>query len=62
MLKRIAGGFMLLLGTILVCWVGYNLLIVRQPEAEGSSPLPAVVLSAALFYVGSMWVRGKTAK
>jgi len=36
--KRVAGAFMLLLGLILVCWVGYNLPIERR------SPLPALSL------------------
>jgi hypothetical protein len=62
MLKRIAGGFMLLLGAILLCWIGYNLLIERHPVTQGQSPIPALGFCAALFYVGIMWVRGKTAE
>lgn len=61
MFKRIAGAFMLALGALLAFWIAYNLLIERQPEAEGTSPLPAIIFSGALFYVGTMWVRGKTA-
>jgi len=62
MLKRIAGVFMLMLGVILVCWIGYNFLVEQLPEAQGRSPLPALGFSAALFYVGFNWVRGKRAE
>jgi len=52
---------MLVFGTVLVCWVGYNLFVERLPATEGLSPVPALVFSAALFYVGVKWVREKSA-
>lgn len=47
----------LLMGTTLAAWIGYNLLVERQPAAEGLNPLPAIVFTAGLFYVGVRQVR-----
>lgn len=42
MAKRVAGLFVFLLGLVLLCWVGYNLLVRVQPTARGVKPLPAI--------------------
>ena len=60
-MRRVAGALMLVFGTVLVCWVGDNLFVERLPATEGLSPVPALVFSAALFYVGVKWVREKSA-
>ena len=57
MIKRIAGVFVLLLGLVLLCWVGYNLLVEMQPAARGRNPLPAILFSLAFLYVGQKWIR-----
>ena len=48
---------MFLLGLVLLCWVGYNLLVRVQPTARGVNPLPAVFFSLAFLYVGQKWIR-----
>src|SRR5262249_19749496 len=50
-MKRELGVVALLMGSAILAWAGYNLLIERQPEATGS-PLPALGVSAATIYVG----------
>jgi hypothetical protein len=62
MLRRVAGVGMLILAASLACWIIYNLLVETLPEAQGRSPLGAILLVYALFYVGTAWVRGKTAR
>lgn len=57
MVKRIAGVFVFLLGLVLLCWVGYNLLVRMQPTARGVNPLPAIFFSFAFLYVGQKWIR-----
>ena len=57
MVKRIAGVLVFLLGLVLLCWVGYNLLVAMQPEARGVNPLPAILISLAFLYVGQKWIR-----
>lgn len=58
MVKRIAGVFVLLLGLVLLCWVGYNLLVRVQPAARGVNPLTALLFSFVFLYVGQKWIRG----
>ena len=57
MIKKIAGVFVLLLGLVLLCWVGYNLFVEMQPEARGVNPLPAIIFSLVFLYVGQKWIR-----
>lgn len=59
MMRRIAGAGMILMGVGLLGWVGYNLFIERLPATQGRSPVPALVFSAGLLYVGVTWVKGK---
>jgi hypothetical protein len=59
--RRVGGVVCLLLATILSCWLGYNLFVERLPAAQGLNPLPALMLTASLFYVGWNWIRGKVA-
>jgi hypothetical protein len=60
MVKRIVGGLMLLLGTALGLWIGYNFLVERVPSTKLRSPLGALCFTAGLLYVGVKWVRGKS--
>lgn len=57
--KKLLGGLTLLMGVVLLLWIGYNLFIGMQPEAQGRNPIPAVFVSAGLIFVGAKWVRGK---
>jgi hypothetical protein len=57
-MKRVLGGLMVLMGLALGCWIGYNLLIERQPETRGKSPILAIGFCAGLLLVGVKWVRG----
>lgn len=61
MIRRILGVLMLCLGTLLLGWIGYNLLIERQPQTKNMSPIPALLFCSGLFYVGIRWVRGQVA-
>jgi uncharacterized protein YndB with AHSA1/START domain len=56
-MRKVLGVLTLLLGAVLVVWIGYNLLIERQPEASGRTPLPALLLVAGFFYQGTKWLR-----
>ena len=60
-MKRIFGVLILLIGSAILLWVGYNFFIEMQPEAQGRNPLPPIGLSGAMIYVGIMWIRGKQA-
>lgn len=48
----IFGVLCLLIGIGVGGWVAYNYLVEMQPEAEGKTPLPALVLTAVSLYVG----------
>jgi hypothetical protein len=50
---------MVVMGIALAGWVAYNLLVERQPEAQGTSPVPAIIFAAALIGVGGKWVLNK---
>jgi len=58
-MRRVAGAVVLLLGLTLGGWVVYKLVLQRLPETEGLSSLPAIIVGAALTFVGVQWVRGK---
>jgi hypothetical protein len=62
MVRRVAGAGMLILAASLACWIIYNLFIETLPDAKARSPLGAILLAYALFYVGIAWIRGKTAR
>ena len=57
MVKRNGGVFALLPGLVLLCRVGYNLLVRVRPTARGVNPLPAIFFSLAFLYVGQKWIR-----
>ncbi len=59
-MRRVLGALLLIFGAVLACWIGYNLLIERQPEATGS-PIPAIIFCIALFFVGGRWIAGESA-
>ena len=61
MVRRVSGFFVFALGLLLACWVAYNLLIDLQPEAQGTSPVPAMLISAAFLWVGWSWISGRQA-
>lgn len=58
-MKRLFGVIALLMGSAILLWVGYNLLIERQKEfTRGLLPIG---VGGAMVYVGVMWIRGKQA-
>jgi hypothetical protein len=60
-MKRILGVFIFILGLCLAAWIGYNLFIQRQPEAQGRSPIAAIIMSLAFLFVGYKWMTAKRA-
>jgi len=60
-MRRIFGVIICTFGLTLAGWVAYNLFIERLPETEGTSPLPAIVVSGLALYVGYKWVNGEQA-
>ena len=52
MAGRIFGMFMLCLGTILVCWIGYKLFVERLPETRTLSVVKALFIGSSLLYMG----------
>ncbi len=60
-MKRLIGVIALLMGLSLFAWLGYNLFIEMQPEAEGRSPIPASLLASAFVFVGARWTLRKRA-
>ncbi|RCU52405.1 MULTISPECIES: hypothetical protein [Corallincola] len=58
MLGKLFGIICLGLGLILGGWIGYNLFIEVQPEAEGRNPLLPIVLTIGLLYVGISRLKG----
>ena len=61
MVRRAGGVILLLLGTTLLVWVGYNLFVMRLPETLGRHPLAALSFVVLCFYVGMRWIRGEFA-
>src|SRR5436309_2850469 len=51
------GIWSLLVGTALALWIGYNLLVERRPETEGTNPLIAVLFALGLLYFGVVRIR-----
>ncbi len=47
----------LLIGVGLGCWLAYNVPVEMQPEAEGKSPLRALVFAGLAIYVGITRIR-----
>ena len=59
MFSKLIGILLLILGLALLIWIGYNLLIEMQPEAEGRNPLVAFALGVAMVITGIIKMRGK---
>ncbi len=59
MIKKSFGVLVILVGALILGWIGYNYLIEMQPEAQGRNPLPALLFSAAAIFVGIKMFRGK---
>jgi hypothetical protein len=59
MLKRIAGGLMILMGISVFFWVLYSRLVLRQPDHDANSLRAPIGFSLALCVVGYMWVTGQ---
>lgn len=57
-MRRVFGGFILLLGVMLAGWIAYNLLVQRLPATQGRSPFVPIGAAAGFIYVGWKWVRG----
>ena len=58
-LKRVLGAFIFTIGLSIASWVAYNLLVELQPEAEGINPIPAILSSGAMMFVGYKYMRGE---
>jgi hypothetical protein len=61
-MRRVLGGIVLLMGVGLAGWILLNLLVLRLPQMEGRNPIGPLLFAAAFIYVGSNWLRGKTAR
>jgi hypothetical protein len=61
-MKKLGGFVLILLGVGLLGWLGYNFFIEMQPVAEGRSPIPPLIFSAALIGVGTKWALSKPKK
>jgi len=59
--RRILGVLALTIGASVLTWMAYNYLIEMQPQARGRNPIPPLVFSAFMLFVGVMWIRGKKA-
>ena len=58
-MKKIFGILMMLMGLALLGWVAYSKFIASSSGSQQYSPLPPLVFSAGLLYVGFTWVKGK---
>jgi len=58
-MKKVFGFLSFLLGVLLLLWIGYNLFIQMQPEAEGRNPIIALLVSGGLIYTGVKWIKEK---
>jgi len=57
-MKKLMGIVALLLGSAIVLWIGYNLLVSQQPQFRGGVGLIIPVgFVAALFFVGLKWLK-----
>ena len=61
-MSKLLGILCLLLGSALAVWIAYNLLVERQEAAKGLNPIPALLFSAGLLYVGVKRVRAPRPK
>ncbi len=53
------GGLLVLIGVGLLGWIGYNLLVEMQPEAEGRSPVKPAVFAVVLIGIGITRIRSR---
>ncbi len=60
-MRPILGVVALLMGSAILLWVAYNVLIKMQPEARVQNLLPGIVVSGLLILVGLRWLQGKQA-
>jgi hypothetical protein len=58
-MKRVIGVVALLMGSAILLWMGYNLLIECQKEFTGE--LLLIGTGCLMVYVGVMWIRDKQA-
>jgi hypothetical protein len=59
MAKRVFGVVMILMGAVLLLWIGYNVFIETTPSAQGRSPFLPTLVGIALVLVGLERARGK---
>jgi hypothetical protein len=60
-MRRVLGVVALFLGSSVLLWIAYNLLIVRQPESKDHNPITAIIFGIVMCSVGLKWVRGEQA-
>lgn len=51
------GLLLVLFGTGLLAWIGYNFLIEMQPEAEGRSPVAPLIFAVSILLIGISRIR-----
>ena len=56
---RILGLLATLTGVAILTWIGYNVFIEWQPQAQGN-PVFSSLVSILLINVGVIWLKGKT--
>lgn len=61
-MKKVFGAFILLLGIVLLAWIGYVLATHPGGAPQGRNPAGGLVTALAFIYVGSNWVRGRSAR
>jgi hypothetical protein len=57
--SMIWGVFLILFGTALLTWVGYNLLVEQLPAARGKNPWIAIVFGVGAVVAGVYRIRGQ---
>ncbi len=57
MFKKMLGFITLVLGVLLLGWIGYNYLIEMQLEAAGRNPVLPLIVSACFIFYGQKWLR-----
>ena len=61
MFKKMLGLMALVIGGMILAWIGYNYFVEMQPEAEGRNPLVPVLFSVCLLGYGFISLFSKRA-
>jgi len=59
MVQRGIGALMVFFAIVLLCWIGYNLMIERLPVTQGKPILPPIFFGLTLLRVGFAWSCGR---